>query len=208
LGSPQLLFLLPGPGLKITLLGITFGLLTLTSCRNRPSVQGAQPEAVETPNVTLPADQLFVLEAWGAPPVDTVVAFPPGARRTVLLRHAAPDNTVFAELALPDSLFPAGSTDSVRLTIEARPGVYGVTITSAPTFGEGAVLTFKYPVHFAAPADIRQKYGNPAQFERALGIGVQEADGRYRLLPSRRPAADNLTATIPGPGVYLVAAPR
>lgn len=126
----------------------------------------------------------------------------------MLLRHAPPDNTVFAELSLPAQLFPAGSVDSIRLRVEARPGVYGVTITCTPAFPEGAVLTFKYPVHFAAPQDARQKYGNAAQFERALGIGVREADGRYRLLPSSRPAADNLSATIPGPGVYLVAAPR
>ena len=182
--------------------------MVVTGCRGRPHVQGAQPVAPETPNVTLPASQLFVLESWGAPPLDTSVAFVPGSRRTILLRHAPPDNTVFAELVLPAELFPAPTTDSIRLRIEPRPGVYGVTISSVPAFATGAVLTFKYPVHFAAPQAVKQKYGNTSQFERALGIGVQEADGRYRLLPSTRPAADNLSATIPGPGVYLVAAPR
>jgi hypothetical protein len=149
-----------------------------------------------------------VLEAWGAPPQDTAVAFLPGTPRTVLLRHAPPDNTVFAELSLPAGLFAAGSADSVRVRVEPRPGVYGLTITATPGFGAGATLTFRYPVHFSAPRDASQKYGNPTQFERALGIGVREDDGRYRLLPSTRPAADNLTAAIPGPGVYLVAAPR
>jgi len=180
----------------------------MAGCRSRPEVQGASPEPSETPDVTLPVDQLFVLEAWGAPPLDTVVVFRPGGPRTVLLRHAPPDNTIFVELSLPADLFPAGSGDSVRLTIEPRPGLYGITITSAPTFAEGAILTFKYPVHFAAPREASQRYGNPAQFERALGIGVRQNDGRYHLLPSLRPAADNLSATIPGPGVYLVAAPR
>jgi hypothetical protein len=180
----------------------------LAGCRGRPQVQGGQPPSPETPNVTLPLNQLYVLESWGAPPLDTSVAFLPGSRRTILLRHAPPDNTVFAELSLPAEVFPAGAADSIRVSIEPRPGVYGVTITCTPGFAEGAILTFRYPVHFAAPREASLKYGNPAQFERALGIGVQENDGRYRLLPSTRPAADNLTATIPGPGVYLVAAPR
>jgi hypothetical protein len=187
---------------------IALGLVSLGACRGRPTVQTGQADPAETPTVTLPLNQLFVLEAWGTPPEDTSVAFRAGGRRTVLLRHAPPDNTIFAELSLPAEVFPANLADSVRLGVEARPGVYGVTITSTPAFTAGAILTFKYPVHFAAPQAARQKYGNPTQFERALGIGVREADGRYRLLPSTRPAADNLQATIPGPGVYLVAAPQ
>lgn len=183
-------------------------MILLAGCRGRPQVQGDQPPSPETANVTLPLNQLYVLEWWGAPPQDTSVRFLPGSRRTILLRHAPPDNTVFAELSLPAEVFPAATADSVQLRIETRPGVYGVTITCSPGFAEGAILTFRYPVHFAAPRAANQKYGNPAQFERALGIGVRENDGRYRLLPSTRPAADNLTATIPGPGVYLVAAPR
>lgn len=178
------------------------------ACRGRPTVQSGGVEPSQTPNVTLPADQLYALEWWGAPPLDTAVVFSPGRKRTVLLRHAAPDNTVFAELSLPAELFPAGSADSVRISIEPRAGLYGVTITGTPAFTEGAILTFKYPVHFVAPLAASQRYGNPALFERALAIGVQEEDGRFRLLPSTRPAADNLSATIPGPGVYLVAAPR
>ena len=182
--------------------------MVLAGCRGRPPIQGGPAVPPETPNVTLPVSELFVLESWGAPPLDTSVVFAPGNRRTVLLRHAPPDNTVFAELSLPAELFPNPGADSIRLRIEIRPVVYGMTITSTQGFAAGAILTFKYPVHFAASQAANQRYGNRAQFERALGIGVQENDGRFRLLPSTRPAADNLSATIPGPGVYLVAAPR
>ncbi len=184
-----------------------FGAIGLAGCSGRPAVQGAAAEPTATPNITLPLNQFFVLEAWGAPPLDTTVAFPAGGPRTVLLRHAPPDNTIFAELTLPATLFPAGA-DSVRLSMQARPGLYGVTIECTPGFGNGATLIFRYPVHFAAPQAARQKYGNPAQFERALGVAVLEADGRYRMLPSARPASDNLAAPIPGPGTYLVVAPR
>jgi hypothetical protein len=194
--------------LKITLRGMAFLVLALAACRGRPQVQTDPGDPVETPNVTLPPSQLFVLEAWGTPPEDTAVSFRPGAPRTVLLRHAPPDNTIFAELFLPAALFPDSAADSIQIGVEPRPGVYGLAITSSRPFGEGARLTFKYPVHFQAPAAAAQRYGSEAQFERALGIGVQQEDGRVRLLPSTRPAADNLAATIPGPGVYLVAAPR
>ena len=171
-------------------------------------MQTGMIEPIQTANVTLPLDQFFVLEAWGAPPADTALTFKPGRRRTVVLRHGPPDNTVFVELTLPPEVFPDTTVDSVRLAITVRPGVYGLTITCAPAFTDGAILRFKYPVHFAAPAAASQKYGNPAMFERALGLGVQLPDGRFQLLPSTRPAADNLQATIPGPGVYIVAAPR
>lgn len=187
---------------------MALALLLLPGCRGRPALEGAPPEQPQTPDVTLPLNQLFVLETWGAPPQDTAVSFLPGATRTILLRHAPPDNTIFLELVLPDTLFPGGAPDSVRLRLETRPGAYGVTISATPAFAAGAILTFKYPVHFIAPKAASTKYGNPAQFERALGIGVQQADGRFHLLPSTRPAADNLSATIPGPGVYLVGAPR
>jgi hypothetical protein len=200
--------LTPGKVLKITPLALAFALLGIVGCRGRPTVQGAAPEPERTPNVTLPLDQLYVLETWGVPPLDTIVTFRPGQPRTVLLRHAPPDNNLFVELNLPATLFPDSLTDSVRLELEPRPGQYGVTISSNKPFGEGARLTFKYPVHFAAPLAATQKYGNRAQFERALGIGIREEDGRFRLLQSTRPAADNLTAAIPGPGVFLVAAPR
>jgi hypothetical protein len=191
---------------KITALGCA--LLLASGCRGKPQVQGAEPEPVETANVVLPMDQLYVVETWGTPPTDTTVTFQAGRPRTVVIRHAPPDNTVFAELVLPASIFPDTSGGSVQVAIATRPGIYGVTITSSRAFGAGATLTFKYPVHFAAPSGARQRYGNSALFERALAVGVQESDGRVRLLSSTRPAADNLSAAIPGPGTYIVAAPR
>jgi len=194
--------------LKITTLRWALLGLAVLGCRNRPAVQTGASEPVEAAtNVILPLAQLYVLEASGAPAEDTVAAFLPGGPRTVLIRHAPPDNTVFAELSIPDSALPANVTDSIRITVEIRPGVYGLSIVSSQPLGPSR-LTFRYPVHFAAPSAASQKYGNAAMFERALLVAAQEPDGRFRLLPSTRPAADNLSAAIPGAGVYLVAAPR
>jgi hypothetical protein len=193
---------------KIIVRGVATAGVLLTACTGRPVVQGASADPVQQSNVTLPLNQLYVLETWGAPASDTTTSFSTRGQRTIVLRHAPPDNTVFAELVIPLSALPDSTADSVHLAIEIRPGIYGVTITSTPPFKSGAVLRFKYPVHFAAPAAASQKYGNPAQFERALAIGVRQDDGQFKLLPSARPAADNLEATIPGPGVYIVAAPR
>jgi hypothetical protein len=149
-----------------------------------------------------------MLESWGAAPSDTTVSLRPGKKRTIVMRHGPPDNTVFAELVLPAEVLPDSSTDSMTVSLAVRPGRYGLTITASRAFKAGAVLRFEHPVHFAAPVAVNEKYGSTARFEQALAIGVQEQDGRYHLLPSTRPAADALEATIPGPGVYVVAAPR
>lgn len=179
----------------------------LAACRGRPTVQGtAEPAA--NPEVTLPPDRLFLLETWGAPPSDTTVSLAPAKQRSIVLRHGPPDNTVFAELILPAGALPDSSGPGYTVTLAPRPGTYGITITTTPAFKDGATLRFEYPVHFSAPAAAVAKYGNTARYEAALSIGYQEQDGRFHLLPSTRPAADVLQAMIPGPGVYLVAAPR
>jgi len=159
------------------------------------------------PTRVLPRDSVFVLEAWGASPNDTVVTVSVQAGRVVILRHGPPDNTVFAQLAVPPDS-SAGDRDSLTLTIRPRPGLYGVDIEATRPLGSGARLTFKYPVHFAPPLAARNRYASRGAFERALGIGHVTGDGRIVLLPSTQPASDNLEAEIPGLGRYLVAAPR
>jgi hypothetical protein len=88
--------------------------------------------------------------------------------------------------------------------------VYGVDIESDATLRPGvkARLVFKYPVHFSAPAGARATYGSNLLFERSLTIAYLVGEGRYRLLPSARPAADNLETTLTATGSYLIVAPR
>ncbi len=72
----------------------------------------------------------------------------------------------------------------------------------------GATIKFKYPVHFEPPRDAVTRYGSLARFEQALAVGMLADGTNFALLPSLRPASDNLEAALPGPGTYMVAAPR
>jgi hypothetical protein len=154
-------------------------------------------------------DQVYLLETSGVPPEDTTVSVARGTRRVIVLRHGPPDNLTFADVTLPaqprDSAAPPA--DSIRVSIRPRPGVYGVDIESA-ALPPGSAVTFEYPVHFSAPAQARTQFGTDAAFEALLAVGQLLPDGGIRFLISTRPAGDNLRAELPGPGSYVVGAPR
>ena len=100
----------------------------------------------------------------------------------------------------------------MRIDIKPRPGIYGVDIGASLPFAKPGdkpvTLTFKYGRYFLAPAKARTVYGDDVQFERALAIGRTLPDGQLALLPSTRPASDNLSAPVATAGTYLVAAPQ
>ena len=185
-------------------------LLAIAACGS-PNPAAPVPKPSNTtgdPSRTYALNQVFLLEMAGVPPNDTTLNVARGARRVIVLRHGAPDNLIFADVTLPAEAFDsAPGADSVRLSIRPRPGVYGVDLESAAT-PAGAAVTFEYPVHFSAPADARRKYGSDAAFEAVLAVGHLLPSGGIRFLISTRPAADNLRAALPGPGNYVVGAPR
>jgi hypothetical protein len=156
------------------------------------------------------AAQVFAVEVWGAQAPDTVVTFPASSGRSIVLRHGPPDNTVFAEVDIPaDAFSPTASGEPVTLSIRPTPGIYGLTLESGATLTSPIVLTFKYPVHFAAPSDSRARYPTDVLFEQAVAIALVENDGaQFRTLRSTRPASDNLQATISVLGRYQLVAPR
>lgn len=175
----------------------------LLACSRRPGVTGEGSGPIETVPIQVVAEsEVFTLEAFGAPPADTVVQVQGGQSRVVILRHAPPDNSPFAEVSLAEF----GGDAEVRLAVV--PGLYGLDIGANSGLGSGSRITFKYPVHFAAPAGSRQRYASDVAFEQALLVGRVLPDGRIALLPSYRPAADNLSAAIPDTGRYLVVAPK
>lgn len=183
-------------------------ILALLGACGGPPRPAAAPDP-RIPTQVLPASRLYFLEMSGIPPEDSVVTFPVGERRVIILRHGAPDNTVFAELTFPDSVFRTeGAPDSVTVVLRPRPGLYAIDLAMTVIPGRGATIRFKYPVHFSAPRDAVARYGGTGRFEQALAVGMLADGTNYALLPSRRPASDNLESALPGPGTYVVAAPR
>jgi hypothetical protein len=129
--------------------------------------------------------------------------------RAIVLRHGPPDNTVFAEVDIPANALTAGGADSATLTIRPVPGIYGLTLASDASLGAPITLTFKYPVHFAAPSDSRARYPTDVLFEQALVVALVQDDGaRFQTLRSTRPASDNLQAAVAKLGRYEMVAPR
>ncbi len=187
-------------------------LLAIAACASpNPAAPGPRPSnTTGNPALRYTLDQVYLLEVAGVPPDDTTLRVSRGARRVVVLRHGPPDNLIFAEVTLPAEAFDsaAPTSDSVRLAIRPRPGVYGVDVESSATPIAGATVTFKYPVHFSAPIEATRKYGSDAAFEAVLAVGQLLPDGGIRFLVSTRPASDNLRAALPGPGSFVVGAPR
>jgi hypothetical protein len=178
------------------------------------SPRGVTPAASPTPSppkilAPKPLADVLILEAAGAQPEDTVVSVPAGLGRVVVLRRSAPDFGLFARLDFPEKslIAPAGAS-AARLTVRPRPGLYALDLSIEGTLAAGAVIVFSYGAHFVAPSGARDRYGSDLAFERELAIGRLDADGQVVFLPTSRPGADMLSAPLPGPGRYLVAAPR
>jgi hypothetical protein len=182
--------------------------LVAVACGGRAATE-APGTAEPTPTRAIPLDEAVVLETTGAPPPDTGVTFRTGERRVIVLRHGPPDDVAFAELEFTPEAFGPDVGREVRVEVRPRPGVYGVDVAASLPFRSGATLSFSYARYFKAPGRAALVYGNDIVYERALAVGLVQAEGGLlTLLPSTRPALDVLQAQMPGPGGYLVAAPQ
>lgn len=166
----------------------------------------ATPEPAPLP--PRPLAEVYVLEASGAQPEDTVVTVQAGEARVVVIRRSAPDFGVFAQLHFPDSTLKAAGGQPVKLTISPRPSLYGLDLEVQGTVAPGASIVFSYGAHFVAPAGARQRYGSNLAFEKELAIGRLSPDGQVIFLPTTRPGSDMLRAPLSGPGRYIVGAPH
>ena len=192
--------------------GATAALALLAAACGPPKgiAPGTVPAAEAPPALPpRPLARVFVLEASGAQPEDTTVKAPSGEQRVVVVRRSAPDYGIFAKLefAANSLTAPAGAAEAT-LTIRPRPSVYGLDLTVEGTVAAGATIVFSYGAHFVAPAGARERYGSNLAFEKELAIGRIEGDSMMVFLPTSRPGSDLLRASLPGPGRYLVAAPR
>lgn len=171
-----------------------------------PSPNGIVVDTTGARLGSMPLSGVYQLESTGAPPPDSTVMATAGIPRSVVLRHAPPDNVVFVEVAFDSSAFQAAPGREVEIHVTPRPGVYGLTLSTSAPF-TAARITFAYPVHFFAPAGARTRYGGDLGVERALAIA--RLDGQVvTFLPSTRPATDHLSTVVTQPGTYLVAVPR
>jgi hypothetical protein len=178
----------------------------LLGCSPRHSTVSPPTPERSVPRVLL-LSRVIVLETVGPPPSDTLVSFPAGTPRTIVLRHGPPENILFASLTFPANAF-ADSGQTVTVEVRPRPGVYGLDLMTTLPLRAGASLEFSYARNFSAPARARQVYHSDVAYERALAIGRILPDNQIELLSSSRPAPDHLSATVAAAGSYLVAAPQ
>lgn len=184
-----------------------FAVVSIWACGGRQPSSPPETQADPIAPRVLPLSRVFVLETSGPAPSDTSVTFTTGSQRIIVLYHSG-ENIAFARLTFEASAF-GDSGRTVQVDVRPRPGIYGLDLASTLPFRAGeAAVTFVYGRYFSAPARARQVYGGDVAFERALAVGRLVSESQVELLPSTRPAADNLRAGLPAPGTYIVAAPQ
>lgn len=178
----------------------------IAACGGPPPAPAPSPGTTGSGAPPRSADELFLLENSGGQPGDTTVTTPAGIPRMVILRHAFPEQSVFAAVRFDSAAFQAPFGADVTISLVALPGHYGIDLRTSAPFSS-ATLTFYYAVHFLMPTDARAKYGSAIGFEKAVAIGRQ--DGTVvQFLSTSRPATDLLETTIRSSGRFVVAAPK
>jgi hypothetical protein len=182
--------------------------LTLACAAPRPAIT-VKPTDTTTgdPTRTYSLSQVFLLHVDSLSPEDTVVKVRRGQPRVIAIRHPQPDELAFADLALPAQAFDSTVGDSVTVSVHIRPGLYGLDLTTSAPLKQGT-LTFKYPVHFAAPEEARAAFGSDVAFEHVLAIGKLGPNETIVFQRSSRPASDNLSTALTSAGSYVVGAPK
>jgi hypothetical protein len=153
-------------------------------------------------------DKVWLLEASGPAVADTSVTFAVAAGRTIVLRHAQPDDAIFLVLTFPATKDSLGTRDSMHVTIHQTPGKYAFTLATADKFGPGVRAMFSYAIHFHTPSDAGAQYPSPGRFEAELAPAEIGADNKVLFLVGERPAADAIRFPLIAPGTYGVAAVR
>ena len=174
-------------------------MLVLSACHQPPADPAPKPS-----NTTI--DKVWLVETSGLVVRDTSVVFSAASGRTIVLRHALPDNAIFATLEfLPDS---TRARDSVHVSVQPTPGQYGFILMTNDKLSPGARATFSYALHFRTPSDAAVKYPSPERFEQLVFPALITADSKVQLLVGQRPAADMLRFPLAGAGRYAAVAAR
>lgn len=186
-------------------------LLLLAACGARNKFINPTGTSVAAKTVTGPPvgmDAVWILERSGASPPDTTVTFRASAGRTIVMRHEAPDNAIFAILEVPPGAAVPKSGDRVTLRLAPSAGRYGVALETTDSLGTGIRLTFSYATHFQEPSQATGKYPTPGQFEQATAAAHLSGNNQLQFVASERPAADMIRFPVTAAGVWLLAARR
>jgi hypothetical protein len=148
------------------------------------------------------------------------VSFYVANSRAELRRLPHPDafNSLYLQVEFPTNALsslsgtPLGPDDSVLVTLEPEPDGYGVTLRPSGlqfTSGRGPTASFVYAAYGdLSVADRSPTYASRAAYAAALAIWENVGPDRWQSVPGSATGNETVTAHLPAPGTYLVAARR
>jgi hypothetical protein len=171
-------------------------------------------------NETVPEAELLALPLQaGAPLVPSRTFWVYNSRPvSQVLSHDEPEANTYLRIEFPPGCLSRLNgtqltmTDSVQVTVDARPGGYGLTLSPA-----GLEFTLETPAvtfFYGRYADLSVIDGEPSfpdetAYLQALEIWEEASLGRWRVARASGPAGvDAVAAALDAPGELLVAARR
>lgn len=172
------------------------------------------------PGTSLSTSDLIILrQQAGAPSPGSATFYVSNARQVARsLRHSDGSLTLFAELQFPAGSLasldgaPLGSNDSVRVTVDAEPGIYGLRISPPGLrFSVSARPSLRFS--YARYGDLSvaagsSRYPNPDAYAGALEIWREVGLERWSSAGGAGNPGTDIRSSIAESGHYVVAAPR
>ena len=128
--------------------------------------------------------------------------------RTIVLRHAPPDDAIFLILDFPAATDTMHARDSVHVRVHPVAGTYAFELVTTDKLPGNSSATFSYAVHFRAPAGASVKYPSAGKFEQALAPAELGAANKVQFIGGVRPAADVVRFPVAAAGSYALVAAR
>ena len=175
---------------------------------SRADLSATPASATIAPAAATTLDKVWLLEASGAPVPDTSVTFAATTGRTIVLRHAPPDDAIFLILDFPAATDTMHARDSVHVRVHPVAGKYAFELVTTDKLPGNASATFSYAVHFRAPAGASVKYPSAGKFEQALAPAELGAANKVQFIGGVRPAADVVRFPVAAAGSYALVAAR
>jgi hypothetical protein len=184
-------------------------LLQSVACHgNRVDVSASTASATIAVASATTLDKVWQIEASGAPVRDTSVTFAASSGRTIVLRHAQPDNAIFLILDFPPSTDSSRTGDSLHIRVEPVAGKYAFVLVTPDKLAPAAQATFSYAIHFRAPTEASAKYPSTSALEQALAPALLGAASKVQYVGGTRPAADVVRFPVATAGSYSLVVAR